>query len=64
MNPRIQEALRELHLILNEELGSNAVACRIFISDHEYNFEVETRNPAQLKSAGISMKNIKGEWID
>jgi len=63
MTEKIQNALKELHSVLNEELGSNAVACRIFISDHEYNFKVETRSPAQLKSNGISMKNIKGEWI-
>ena len=63
MTPKIQEALKELHLVLNEELGNNVVACRIFISDHEYQFSAESRTPADLKSNGISMKNIKGEWI-
>ena len=63
MNDRIQNALKELHSVLNEELGSNVVACRIFISDHEYQFSAESKTPAELRSDGISMKNIRGEWI-
>ena len=63
MNDKIQQALKELHEVLNTELGSNAVAARIFISSHEYSLEVEAKSPAQLKGDGISMKNIRGEWI-
>lgn len=63
MNDKIQEALEALHDVLMKELGSNAVAVRVFISDHEYTFEVETKSPAQLKSDGVSMKNICGNWI-
>lgn len=63
MNSEIQRAIENLHDVLNKELGSNAVSARIFISSHEYCFEVETKSPAQLKSEGISMKDIRGEWI-
>ena len=63
MNANIQDAIEELHEVLKVELGSNATAARIFISSNEYNFEVETKSPAQLKSDGISMKNISGGWI-
>lgn len=63
MTPKIQEAIESLHKTLMEECGNNVVGCKIFISNHEYNYEAMTRSPAQLKSDGISMKNIKGEWI-
>ncbi len=63
MSDKIQQALKNLHDVLNAELGSNAVAVRIFISSHECNFEVETKSPTQLKNDGISMRNIRGEWI-
>ena len=63
MNDKVQSAIEELHRVLNEEMGSNVVACKIFISDHEYNFEAMSRSPAQLKSDGISMKDIRGNWI-
>ena len=63
MNEKVQNAIEELHKVLNEEMGSNVTACKIFISDHECNFEAMTRSPAQLKSDGISMKDIRGNWI-
>lgn len=63
MTENIQKAIADLHDLLNEELGNNVVSCRIFISSSERHFEVDTKSPAQLKGDGISMKNIKGEWI-
>lgn len=63
MNDEIQKALEAFHAVLNKELGSNAVSASIFISSHEYNFEVKTKSPAQLKGQGVSMKDIRGNWI-
>lgn len=63
MTEEIQKAINDLHEVLKAELGSNVTCARIFISNSEIGFEAETRSPAQLKSAGISMKNIMGDWI-
>ena len=63
MNEKVQEAVEQLHKVLNEEMGSNVVGFKLFISGSECDFEVMTRSPAQLKSSGISMKDIRGNWI-
>jgi hypothetical protein len=63
MTPKVQDAIEQLHEVLKEECGSNVTACNVFISSHEYRYEVDTKSPAQLKSDGISMRNIRGEWI-
>ena len=62
-NDKVQSAVEELHRVLNEEMGRNVVGCKIFISHYEYNFEAVSRSPAQLKSDGISMRDIRGNWI-
>ena len=63
MREEIQEAIDNLRCVLQEELGGNVVSVRIFISNSEEGVNIETRSPASLKSDGISMKNISGEWI-
>jgi hypothetical protein len=63
MNDKIQQAIVDFHEVLKDELGSDATAVKVFISNHEYNFEVMAKSPAQLKQDGISMRNIRGEWI-
>ena len=44
-------------------MGSNVVSVEIFISNSEIKINAQTRSPVGLRSDGISMKNIKGEWI-
>lgn len=63
MSTVTQKAVSELHEILKQEMGSNVVSVEIFISNSEIRINTQTRSPAALKSDGISMKNIKGEWI-
>lgn len=63
MNTVTQKAVSELHEILKQEMGSNVVSVEIFISNSKIKINPQTKSPAALKSDGISMKNIKGEWI-
>jgi hypothetical protein len=63
MNEEIEKAFNEFKSVLIEELGSNTVAVELFISHSEISYNVQIKSPAALKSDGISMKNIKGEWI-
>jgi hypothetical protein len=63
MNDKIQQAIIDFHEVLKGELGSNVTAVKVFISNHEYDFDVMAKSPAQLKQEGVSMRNIRGEWI-
>ena len=63
MNREIEKAFNEFKSVLIEELGYNAVAVELFISHSEISYNVQIKSPAELKSNGVSMKNIKGEWI-
>lgn len=63
MSKRINHALKKLQEIMIEELGSDAVAVNIYMSYHETAYKVRIRTAESLKAKGISMRNIKGEFI-
>lgn len=60
---KTQKAIDDLRSVLDKELGNNVVSIEIFLSNSEQYVSVKTKSAAQLKSNGISMKNIRGEWI-
>ena len=63
MNTRIDKALDNLYKVLIDECSDKAVSCNIFINCYERNIEFRTRNADSLRSEGVSMKNIKGNFI-
>ena len=44
-------------------MPKETTSVNIFINCEELRFETSQRLPEQLKSQGVSMKNIAGDWI-
>jgi hypothetical protein len=63
MNSQIKNALSDFLAVVKKEVDSSVVAVRVFSSNAETIVEFETKDAATLKSDGISMKNLRGEWI-
>ena len=64
MNDRIQQAICSLREVLKQECSASVASVEIFISDHEVSYTTNSRSPHSLKKDGISMRNIKGDWIE
>lgn len=63
MNDKIFDAIENLHNVLKSEAGDNAVSCHVFFNHAEYEWNIKTRTAKGLKTDGISMRNLNGEWI-
>jgi hypothetical protein len=63
MTREIEEKLQELHEVLKLYMPKETTSVNIFINCEELRFETFQRLPEQLKSQGVSMKNIAGDWI-
>lgn len=63
MTSNIQAAINVLVKTLKREAPDNAVSFRLFLNSQELVTELSERYPDQLKSEGISMKNLRGEFI-
>ena len=63
MNDAIHKAIENLHDVLNSELSNTCVHVEVSINCHGYEMQTRTKTKDQLKLEGISMKNIKGEWV-
>ena len=63
MSKKLYDALKNVRDILQEEESEHCVAVEIFISEHGYNIDRVLRSPGSLKRQGISMRNLKGDWI-
>lgn len=63
MNTRINKAIKELYEVVKEESLEEDVAFEMFINCEGYTHSFQVRTPDQLESAGISMRNIKGDWV-
>jgi hypothetical protein len=56
--------MKELEDHFKATLPANCVAVRIFFNSQGYDLEYETRTAESLRSAGISMRNLRGEFIN
>lgn len=63
MSPELTEALRHLCAVLQEECNPQTVAVELFINAEGYEINYKTRSAESLKRAGISMRNIAGDYI-
>jgi len=63
MSSRIQSAVEELRLAIAECAGEGIVSANVFINAYESEITLASRTPEQLQSAGISMKNLAGNFI-
>ena len=63
MTARINNAVKELIDAVRSESDSTVVSFELFINHCESVIETNVKDPAGLRRQGISMRNIKGEWI-
>jgi len=63
MTPRITNAIEALVGALREESPEQMTTFRLFVNCEELVIETSERTPAQLKTAGISMRNLRGDFI-
>lgn len=60
---RLHAALTELHLACIDACSDLTTSVSVHINCQGYNTEVKERTPESLRKDGISMRNIKGEFI-
>ena len=60
---KLAQALNALRDVLNEEAHEDCVAVRVFFNSYGYEIEYKTRTPESLKRDGISMRNLRGDFI-
>lgn len=63
MHPEIEKKIAELSDALTRHAPHDAVSFRLFVNCEEVEATLTTRTGAQLKKAGISMRNIAGDFI-
>lgn len=63
MTPKITNAIEALVDALREESPERMTTFRLFVNCEERVIETSERTPAELKSAGISMRNLRGDFI-
>lgn len=63
MTQEQEQKLNDIVSQLKELYPSTTTSIRLVITADESSITATYRHPEQLKSANISMRNIKGEWI-
>jgi len=63
VNNAIQEAVNNLKDVVVRESGDNVTTFNVFMNCQEVRFDYSVRTPEQLNSEGISMRNLKGQFI-
>jgi hypothetical protein len=60
----VEKAIKALRDLLQETTHDHCVHVGVSITSEGYNIEHELRSPGSLKRDGVSMRNIKGEFIE
>ena len=63
MSEKINNAIESLVEALREESPEYMVTFKLFVNCEERRIETSERTPEQLKAQGISMMNLRGEFI-
>ena len=59
----MEELIDDFIKKLKEKSSSTVTAVQIFVSGSESEIVIKKRTPEELRRDGISMRNLKGEWI-
>ena len=63
MNILIKEAIDNLQETISDYGDNNCVSIKLFFNCEGMELTVSKRTADQLKAAGISMRNVRGEYI-
>lgn len=64
MNERLALAFKHLRDVLQEESHEHCVAVNVFFNSQGYEIEYRTRTPVSLRRDGVTMRNLRGEWVE
>lgn len=59
----MEELIDDFIKKLREKSSSTVTAVQIFVSGSDSEIVIKKRTPEELRRDGISMTNLKGEWI-
>ena len=59
----LSEALEHLRDVLQSEAHEHCYAVDILVDSKGYHIGYRMRTPGSLKRDGLSMQNLRGEWI-
>lgn len=59
----MEELIDDFIKKLREKSSSTVTAVQIFVCSSNSEIVIKKRTPEELRRDGISMKNLKGEWI-
>ena len=60
---KITEAIANLRIALEENTDDACVAVRLFFNSEGHELTEEIRLPEDLKHRGISMRNLRGDFV-
>ena len=61
---KTDELIAALEQHLKATLPESCVSAQVFFNSHGFEFEYTTRSAESLKAEGISMRNLRGDFID
>ena len=63
MSEKLAQAINALRDVLTEESHEHCTTVSVFFNCQGYSIEYKTRTPKSLKRDGISMRNLRGDFI-
>lgn len=63
MHPEIKDAIDELVKILRIYSDNDVASFNLFVNSETHEITIGHRSPKDLIESGITMKNLKREWI-
>lgn len=63
MSDELTKALNQLRKVLESEAQDDCVAVSVFFNAEGHEIEYRTRTNESLKRDGISMRNLRGDFI-
>lgn len=64
MTNQLEVALKAVRDVLRSEAHPHCVGVNVFFNSNGYKLEYRMRTPGSLERDGISMRNIRGEWVE
>ncbi len=60
---QLAQALKNLRDVLEAEAHDHCIGVNVFFNSEGYEIEHRTRTPRSLRRDGVSMRNLRGEWV-
>jgi hypothetical protein len=64
MTESIEQAAYEFLKVVKHNATSNVIRFYLDFSHGDLHMTFDYRNPKELKESGVTMRNIRGEWIE